>query len=83
MDIELIVFAHPHIVHILRRYLSMTPTDAATLLVELYGRYRHSNSADPKYERAIALACSALQHTVPEAIIPLHTSVFAKGGIKE
>lgn len=62
----------------------MTPTDAATLLVELYGRYRHANGADPRYERAIALACSALQHGLPETIIPLHEAVcMAKGGIVE
>lgn len=61
----------------------MTPTDAATLLVELYGRYRHANGADQKYERAIALACAALQRGTPEAIIPLHNFVHTTGGDKK
>lgn len=62
----------------------MTPTDAATLLVEMYGNYRKfSNLHNEKYERAIALACAALQHQVPEAIIPLSSFTYAKGGIKE
>lgn len=59
----------------------MTPTDAATLLVELYGRYMKKDGADQKYERAIALACAALQRATPEAIIPLHN--FVRGGVKE
>lgn len=60
----------------------MTPTDAATLLVELYGRFcRQSHITEPKYEQAIALACAALQNNAAEAIIPLHN--FVRGGIKE
>lgn len=63
----------------------MTPTDAATLLVELYGRYRHANGADQNYERAIALACAALQRGAPEAhmhVCPLGMQ-YTPGGVKK
>jgi hypothetical protein len=61
----------------------MTPTDAAARLVELYGNYRKycANSTNPEYEKAIAMACAALQRSTPEVIIPL--SNFVRGGIKE
>lgn len=60
----------------------MTPTDAATLLVEMYGKYRQAHVANPDYERAIALACATLQRGVPEAIIPLGMR-YTPGGVKK
>lgn len=38
----------------------MTPTEAAAILVQMYGRLRNYMSSDARYEEAIALACAAL-----------------------
>lgn len=48
----------------------MTPTEAATALVELYGRFtRLTHESDKKYEQAIAMACAALDANKKEVVM--------------